>query len=88
MTAAVVKVEPGTEGNTADTLGSSSANNSTVGPASALTPSSKDIKGSSSSALHWLADLATQKAKDDSKGKRLCVICMTGLVDASLKGCL
>ncbi|XP_053538058.1 lysine-specific demethylase 3B isoform X1 [Ictalurus punctatus] len=67
-TAAVVKVEPGVEGSSADTLGSSCASNSTAGPASALIPGSKDIKGSNNcSALHWLADLATQKAKDDSK---------------------
>lgn len=69
MTAVVVKVEPGAEGNSAETSGgSSSANSSTAGPASTLAPVSKDIKGNSSSALHWLADLATQKAKDDSKG--------------------
>ncbi|MCI4379695.1 hypothetical protein PGIGA_G00231290 [Pangasianodon gigas] len=68
VAAAAVKVEPCAEGIGADTSGSSSsANNSTAGPASALTPGSKDIKGNSSSALHWLADLATQKAKDDSK---------------------
>ncbi|KAG7328930.1 hypothetical protein KOW79_007104 [Hemibagrus wyckioides] len=66
VTAAVVKVESGAEGNSADISGSSSANNSTAGPAIALTPGSKDAKGNSS-ALHWLADLATQKAKDDSK---------------------
>ncbi|KAK3535412.1 hypothetical protein QTP70_016780 [Hemibagrus guttatus] len=66
VTAAVVKVESGAEGNSADISGSSSANNSTTGPAIALTPGSKDAKGNSS-ALHWLADLATQKAKDDSK---------------------
>lgn len=72
-TAAVVKVEPGVEGSSADTLGSSCASNSTAGPASALIPGSKDIKGSNNcSALHWLADLATQKAKDDSKGELLC----------------
>lgn len=72
VTAAVVKVEPGTEGNSADALGCSSASNSTAGPAAALSPGSKDAKGNSSSALHWLADLATQKAKDDSKGDLLC----------------
>ncbi|TSV81491.1 Lysine-specific demethylase 3B [Bagarius yarrelli] len=67
VTAPIVKVEPGGEGNSADTSGSSSsANNSTTGPAVVLTPGSKDLK-SNSSALHWLADLATQKAKDDSK---------------------
>ncbi|XP_046705356.1 lysine-specific demethylase 3B isoform X2 [Silurus meridionalis] len=62
---ATVKVEPNAEGNSADTSGSS-ANSTAAGPASALTPGSKDIRGNSS-ALHWLADLATQKAKDDSK---------------------
>ncbi|KAI5624830.1 lysine-specific demethylase 3B isoform X3, partial [Silurus asotus] len=62
---ATVKVEPNAEGNSADTCGSS-ANSTAAGPASALTPGSKDIRGNSS-ALHWLADLATQKAKDDSK---------------------
>lgn len=85
VTAAVVKVEPGAEGNSAETSGSSSANCSTAGPASTLTPVSKDIKGNSSSALHWLADLATQKAKDDSKGELLCVICMTKSAETSLK---
>lgn len=73
-TATVVKVESCTEGNSADALGSSSVNNSTAGPATALTAASKDIKGNSTSALHWLADLATQKAKDDSKGELQFVI--------------
>ncbi|XP_047658232.1 lysine-specific demethylase 3B isoform X3 [Tachysurus fulvidraco] len=66
VTGATVKIESGAEGNSADTSGSSSANTSTTGPAIALTPGSKDAKGNTS-ALHWLADLATQKAKDDSK---------------------
>lgn len=73
-TATVVKVEPGTEGNSTDALGSSSVNNSTAGPATALALGSKDMKGNSTSALHWLADLATQKARDDSKGELRFVI--------------
>lgn len=83
----VVKVEPGTEGNRADALASSSATNSTAGPASALTLGSKDLKGNSS-ALHWLADLATQKAKDDSKGELLCDICILKSVEIFVKVCL
>uniref|UniRef100_A0A9J7ZKJ7 Lysine-specific demethylase n=1 Tax=Cyprinus carpio carpio TaxID=630221 RepID=A0A9J7ZKJ7_CYPCA len=42
------------------TSGSSGTNSSTSSPAPAPTPAAKDGKGSSS-ALHWLADLATQK---------------------------
>lgn len=88
VTAVTVKVEPGTEGNSADVSGTSSANSSTPGPANALTPGSKDIKGNSSSALHWLADLATQKAKDDSKGELEKKICRNVYKDLALFYCV
>uniref|UniRef100_A0A672K7K1 Lysine-specific demethylase n=1 Tax=Sinocyclocheilus grahami TaxID=75366 RepID=A0A672K7K1_SINGR len=56
-----VKTEPVEEAGIADTTsGSSGTNSSTPSPAPAQTPATKDGKGSSS-ALHWLADLATQK---------------------------
>uniref|UniRef100_A0A672MI21 Lysine-specific demethylase n=1 Tax=Sinocyclocheilus grahami TaxID=75366 RepID=A0A672MI21_SINGR len=58
---AVVKTEPVEEAGSADTTsGTSGSNSSTSIPAPVLTPAAKDGKGSSS-ALHWLADLATQK---------------------------
>uniref|UniRef100_A0A8C1C7A2 Lysine-specific demethylase n=1 Tax=Cyprinus carpio carpio TaxID=630221 RepID=A0A8C1C7A2_CYPCA len=58
---AVIKTEPVEEASIADTTsGSSGTNSSTSSPAPAPTPAAKDGKGSSS-ALHWLADLATQK---------------------------
>uniref|UniRef100_A0A671N205 Lysine-specific demethylase n=1 Tax=Sinocyclocheilus anshuiensis TaxID=1608454 RepID=A0A671N205_9TELE len=58
---AVVKTEPVEEAGSADTTsGTSGTNSSTSIPAPVLTPAAKDGKGSSS-ALHWLADLATQK---------------------------
>uniref|UniRef100_A0A8C1ZW06 Lysine-specific demethylase n=1 Tax=Cyprinus carpio TaxID=7962 RepID=A0A8C1ZW06_CYPCA len=58
---AVVKTEPAEEAGSADTTsGTSGTNSSTSSPAPAPTPAAKDGKGSSS-ALHWLADLATQK---------------------------
>lgn len=50
-------------------------NNSTSGtssPCNLTQSSAKESRSSgegNSSALHWLADLATQKAKDDTKGK-------------------
>lgn len=57
----VVKTEPVEEAGSADTTsGSSGTNSSTFSPAPASTPAVKDGKGCSS-ALHWLADLATQK---------------------------
>uniref|UniRef100_A0A671NEI5 Lysine-specific demethylase n=1 Tax=Sinocyclocheilus anshuiensis TaxID=1608454 RepID=A0A671NEI5_9TELE len=60
-TGAAVKTEPVEEAGIADTTsGSSGTNSSTPSPAPAPTPATKDGKGSSS-ALHWLADLATQK---------------------------
>uniref|UniRef100_A0A673FP52 Lysine-specific demethylase n=1 Tax=Sinocyclocheilus rhinocerous TaxID=307959 RepID=A0A673FP52_9TELE len=68
---AVVKTEPVEEAGSADTTsGTSGTNSSTSIPAPVLTPAAKDGKGSSS-ALHWLADLATQKepkAEDESAG--------------------
>uniref|UniRef100_A0A8C1MEL8 Lysine-specific demethylase n=1 Tax=Cyprinus carpio TaxID=7962 RepID=A0A8C1MEL8_CYPCA len=58
---AVIKTEPVEEASIADTTsGSSGTNSSTSSPVPAPTPAAKDGKGSSS-ALHWLADLATQK---------------------------
>ncbi|XP_062856974.1 lysine-specific demethylase 3B isoform X2 [Trichomycterus rosablanca] len=66
-TAVSMKLEPGTEGSGADPSAASGASISAASAANALTPGTKDGKGNSSSALHWLADLATQKAKDDSK---------------------
>lgn len=59
---AVVKTEPAEEAGTADTtLNTSVINSSASIPAPAApTPAAKDCKASSS-ALHWLADLATQK---------------------------
>ncbi|XP_066505214.1 lysine-specific demethylase 3B isoform X2 [Hoplias malabaricus] len=64
LTAVVVKVEPGAEGSSAET---SSSSNSAAVPATPQTPGAKDGKGNPSSALHWLADLTTQKPKEDSK---------------------
>lgn len=59
-----------------ETVGSSSSSNPTSGtssPCSLGQPSAKEPRSSggegNSSALHWLADLATQKAKDDTKGE-------------------
>uniref|UniRef100_A0A672KB23 Lysine-specific demethylase n=1 Tax=Sinocyclocheilus grahami TaxID=75366 RepID=A0A672KB23_SINGR len=61
-----VKTEPVEEAGIADTTsGSSGTNSSTPSPAPAQTPATKDGKGSSS-ALHWLADLATQKEPKES----------------------
>uniref|UniRef100_A0A4W4G4H8 Lysine-specific demethylase n=1 Tax=Electrophorus electricus TaxID=8005 RepID=A0A4W4G4H8_ELEEL len=48
-------------------LGNGGASAGGVGPAGTQVPGSKDGKGNPSSALHWLADLATQKAKENSK---------------------
>ncbi|XP_059378075.1 lysine-specific demethylase 3B-like isoform X3 [Carassius carassius] len=63
---AVVKTEPVEEAGSADTMsGTSGTNSSTSSPAPAPTPAAKDGKGSSS-ALHWLADLATQKEPKES----------------------
>uniref|UniRef100_A0A672MI17 Lysine-specific demethylase n=1 Tax=Sinocyclocheilus grahami TaxID=75366 RepID=A0A672MI17_SINGR len=63
---AVVKTEPVEEAGSADTTsGTSGSNSSTSIPAPVLTPAAKDGKGSSS-ALHWLADLATQKEPKES----------------------
>ncbi|XP_052006125.1 lysine-specific demethylase 3B-like isoform X2 [Xyrauchen texanus] len=65
-TSAVVKTEPVEEGdNTETTSGTSGANTSTTTPAAAQTSGTKDGKGNSS-ALHWLADLATQKEPKES----------------------
>ncbi len=67
---AVIKTEPVEEACSADTTsGSSVTNSSTSSPAPAPTPAAKDGKGCSS-ALHWLADLATQKEpKGETKFK-------------------
>ncbi|XP_051715664.1 lysine-specific demethylase 3B isoform X7 [Ctenopharyngodon idella] len=64
---AVVKTEPAEEAGTADTtLNTSVINSSASIPAPAApTPAAKDSKASSS-ALHWLADLATQKEPKES----------------------
>ncbi|KAF7662493.1 hypothetical protein LDENG_00234440 [Lucifuga dentata] len=71
-----VKTEPvqtamSTENRTGENVGST--NNSTSGtssPCNIAQSSAKESRSSgegNSSALHWLADLATQKAKDDTK---------------------
>ncbi|XP_015457383.3 lysine-specific demethylase 3B isoform X1 [Astyanax mexicanus] len=66
-----VKVEPAAEGSSAETpsgpSSASSASSNSTPPVTVQPAASKDIKGNPSSALHWLADLATQKAKEDSK---------------------
>ncbi|XP_076878492.1 lysine-specific demethylase 3B isoform X2 [Brachyhypopomus gauderio] len=63
-----VKVEPGGEGSSVGTsLGNGGTSAGGAGPAATQAPGSKDSKGNPSSALHWLADLATQKAKENSK---------------------
>ncbi|KAA0709157.1 Lysine-specific demethylase 3B [Triplophysa tibetana] len=65
-TGVVVKTEPIEEGVTTDTTSSTSApNSSTTIPLPAQTPGTKDSKGNCS-ALHWLADLATQKEPKES----------------------
>uniref|UniRef100_A0A4W4G0S9 Lysine-specific demethylase n=1 Tax=Electrophorus electricus TaxID=8005 RepID=A0A4W4G0S9_ELEEL len=64
----LVKVELGVEGSSIEaSLGNGGASAGGVGPAGTQVPGSKDGKGNPSSALHWLADLATQKAKENSK---------------------
>lgn len=68
LSAVAVKLEPGLEGSSVDPSSTNSTTSKSPSPASSLTAAIKDNKpNSSSSALHWLADLATQKAKDDSK---------------------
>ncbi|XDV36931.1 hypothetical protein PO909_006639 [Leuciscus waleckii] len=62
----VVKTEPVEEAASADTTSSTSGTNSSASsPPAAPTPAAKDSKASSS-ALHWLADLATQKEPKES----------------------
>lgn len=53
-----------------ETVGSTSgtASPSNLGQSSAKEP--RSAGEGNSSALHWLADLATQKAKDDNKGNK------------------
>ena len=55
-----------------ETVGSSSASTcSTSAPTNLTQTSAKESRssaGEGGTALHWLADLATQKAKDDTKG--------------------
>nr|XP_055033900.1 lysine-specific demethylase 3B isoform X2 [Misgurnus anguillicaudatus] len=66
VTGVVVKTEPVEEGCSTDTTSSTSvANNSTTISTTAQTPGTKDVRGNSS-ALHWLADLATQKEPKES----------------------
>ncbi|XP_057205404.1 lysine-specific demethylase 3B isoform X2 [Triplophysa rosa] len=66
VTGVVVKTEPVEEGVTTDTTSSTSAaSSSTTIPLPAQTPGTKDSKGNCS-ALHWLADLATQKEPKES----------------------
>lgn len=55
----MVKTEPGTEG-----AADASSSNSTA----QTTGTKEATPGNPSSALHWLADLATQKAKEETKG--------------------
>uniref|UniRef100_A0A8B9KBQ0 Lysine-specific demethylase n=1 Tax=Astyanax mexicanus TaxID=7994 RepID=A0A8B9KBQ0_ASTMX len=58
------------QGSSAETpSGPSSASSNATPPVTVQPAASKDIKGNPSSALHWLADLATQKAKEDSKAR-------------------
>lgn len=64
------------EGASGDIVGSTSNSTSgTSSPCNFQQSSAKESGRSSgegnSSALHWLADLATQKAKDDPKGKKI-----------------
>ncbi|XP_017547596.1 lysine-specific demethylase 3B isoform X2 [Pygocentrus nattereri] len=67
-TALIVKVEPGTEASSAETSSATSSTSSNAtSPGAVQAAGSKDGKSNPSSALHWLADLATQKAKEDSK---------------------
>ncbi|XP_026098517.1 lysine-specific demethylase 3B-like isoform X2 [Carassius auratus] len=78
---AVVKTEPVEEAGSADTTsGTSGTNSSTSSPAPAPTPAAKDGKGSSS-ALHWLADLATQKEPKDT----MCSGSSSGFISESLR---
>uniref|UniRef100_A0AAY4D450 Lysine-specific demethylase n=1 Tax=Denticeps clupeoides TaxID=299321 RepID=A0AAY4D450_9TELE len=61
-----VKTEPTTEAGSAETTEATSSANSGNSPAAKdARPGGAD--GSQSSALHWLADLATQKAKEETK---------------------
>lgn len=71
-TGVVVKTEPIEEGVTTDTTSmTTAANSSTTIPLPAQTPGTKDSKGNCS-ALHWLADLATQKEpKGENKFRRV-----------------
>ena len=65
-----VKTETPTVTNSESLTGESvsSTNNFSSNTSSALTNSQSSSKGESS-ALHWLADLASQKSKDDTKGE-------------------
>ncbi|XP_041930091.1 lysine-specific demethylase 3B isoform X1 [Alosa sapidissima] len=64
-TPASIKIEPGTEGGGTEGAGDPSSSNSN---STALTTGTKETApGNPSSALHWLADLATQKAKEETK---------------------
>lgn len=68
-----IKTEP-TQIATSTDIGGGEIAESTSGtsaPGNVSQSSAKDSRSSgegNSSALHWLADLATQKAKDDTKG--------------------
>ncbi|XP_063046088.1 lysine-specific demethylase 3B isoform X2 [Engraulis encrasicolus] len=68
-----IKTEPGTEGATTEgSTGDSSSSNANTNNSttSAQTPAGtkeSGTPGNQSSALHWLADLATQKAKEETK---------------------
>lgn len=62
-----------------ETVGSTSG---TASPSNLSQSSAKDPRSAgegNSSALHWLADLATQKAKDDNKGNQILLKAWTGL---------
>lgn len=74
----VIKTEPTQTATPSDTGGGESVGStsnsisSTSSPCNVTQSPTKDSRPSgegNSSALHWLADLATQKAKDDTKGK-------------------
>uniref|UniRef100_A0A3B4EJL8 Lysine-specific demethylase n=1 Tax=Pygocentrus nattereri TaxID=42514 RepID=A0A3B4EJL8_PYGNA len=64
----LLNMEPGTEASSAETSSATSSTSSNAtSPGAVQAAGSKDGKSNPSSALHWLADLATQKAKEDSK---------------------
>ncbi|KAG7465148.1 hypothetical protein MATL_G00173130 [Megalops atlanticus] len=61
-----VKTEPAAEGG-GETAGGASESSSTSASSAVKEPRPSGADSASSSALHWLADLATQKAKEETK---------------------